>query len=182
LVRNGFALTTDQQVITDERECDRIVRQAPGSVNPSLEITGIDNTNSEHTENELAEALTEGSTGVAARRRGEAHEEAFDAGDVVSVARFRVGSRREVAADANSVLRSVWTGFVDGFEPDAEVVAGPSPLSPRGGAGATTTEAAHGRPTPTFVAHRAVARPAGSVSQAGWPVRPARHRTSLGCA
>ncbi len=125
LVRNGFALTTDQQVITDERECDRIVRQAPGSVNPSLEITGIDNTNSEHTENELAEALTEGSTWVAVRRRGKAHEDAFDAGDIVSATRFRVGIRREVAAEANSVLRSVWTGFVDGFEPDAEVVAGP---------------------------------------------------------
>src|SRR5690606_41847581 len=27
LVRNGFALTVDQQIITDERECDRIVRQ-----------------------------------------------------------------------------------------------------------------------------------------------------------
>lgn len=124
LVRNGFALTVDQQIITDERECDRIVRQAPGSVQPSLEITGIDNTNSEHTENELAEALTEGSTWVAVRRRGKAHEDDFEEDEVVSATRFRTGIRREVAAEANSVLRSVWTGFVDGFEAEA-VVAGP---------------------------------------------------------
>jgi|SRR5690625_1767512 len=125
LTRGGFALTVDQQVITDERECDRLVRSVPGSVNPSLEITGIDNTNTEFadTANELAEALTEGSTWVAVRRRGKAFEDEIEAGDVVSVTRFRAGARREVAAEANSVLRSVWTGFVDGWEGVAEVDA-----------------------------------------------------------
>lgn len=123
LTRGGFALTVDQQVITDERECDRIVRQAPGSVNPSLEITGIDNTNTEFSEtaNELAEALADNSQWVAVRRRGKSFEEELAAGDVVSVTSFRAGVRREVAAEANSVLRSVWTGFVDGFEAVAEV-------------------------------------------------------------
>src|SRR5690625_4041562 len=116
LTRGGFALTVDQQVITDERECDRIVRQAPGSVNPSLAITGIDNTNTE-----LAEALADNSQWVAVRRRGKSFEEELAAGDVVSVTSFRAGVRREVAAEANSVLRSVWTGFVDGFEAVAEV-------------------------------------------------------------
>lgn len=125
LTRGGFALTVDQQVTTDERECDRITRQAPGSVNPSLEITGIDNTNSEFAEtaNALAEALEEGSRWVALRRRGKAFETAIEGDDVVSVTRFTAGVRREVAAEANSVLRSVWTGFVDGFEPVATVVA-----------------------------------------------------------
>jgi len=126
LTRGGFALTVDQQPITDERECDTIVRQAPGTVNPSLEITGIDNTNTEFaaTANELAEALAENSTWVAVRRRGKAFDDDFEADDVVSVTSFRAGIRREVPAESNSVLRSAWTAFVDGFEPVAEVVAG----------------------------------------------------------
>jgi len=125
LVRNGYALTTDQATITDERECDRIVRTAPGSVTPTLEITGIDNTNSEFAEtaNALADALQDGSPWVAVRRRGKAFEVDFEAGDVVSVTSFRAGIRREVAAEANSVLRSVWSAFVDGFEPDAVVAS-----------------------------------------------------------
>lgn len=125
--RGGFALTVDEQVIADERECDTIVRQAPGTVNPSLEITGIDNTNTEFAAdaNELAEALERGSYWYAVRRRGKPFDEDFEAGDVVSVTAFRVGVRREVPAEANSVLRSAWTCFVDQFQPQVEVAAGP---------------------------------------------------------
>jgi|SRR5690625_1097778 len=125
LTRGGFALTVDQATITDERECDRIVRGAPGTVTPTLEITGIDNTNTQFadTANELAEALTDGSQWVAVRRRGKAFEEDFEADDIVSVTSFRAGIRREVPAEQNSVLRSVWGTFIDGFEPVATVVA-----------------------------------------------------------
>ena len=125
LTKGGFALTVDQAVINDERECDRIVRQAPGQVTAGLSITGIDNTNTtyESTDNELADALTEGSKWVAIRRRGLVHEEDLDTGDVVSVTEFTVGIKTEVAADANSVLRSQWAAFVTGHEPEATIVA-----------------------------------------------------------
>src|SRR5699024_4618535 len=101
LTRGGFALTVDQQVITDERECDRIVRQNAGSLNVSLEITGIDNTNTEFAEtaNELADLMEQGTRLVAIRRRGKAFENDIEADDVVSVTRFNVGARREVPAE-----------------------------------------------------------------------------------
>ena len=126
LTRGGFALSVDEQVINDERECDRITRQNAGQMNVSLEITGIDNTNTEFsaTANELADLMQRGEELVAIRRRGKAFEDDLEEDDIVSATRFRVGARREVPAEANSVLRSVWTAFVDGFEPVAEVVAG----------------------------------------------------------
>ena len=125
LTRGGFALTVDEQVINDERECDRITRQNAGQMNVSLEITGIDNTNTEFadTANALADAMVRGETLVAIRRRGKAFEDELAAEDVVSTTRFRVGARREVPAEANSVLRSVWTAFVTGHEPDATITA-----------------------------------------------------------
>lgn len=124
LIAGGFALTVDQATIADERECDTITRGLPGRKTPTLSITGIDNTNSEVVENDLAEALTEGSKWIAVRRRGKAFDAEFEAGDIVSVTEFTVGVRSEVAAEANSVLRSQWNTFVNGFEPDAVVAAG----------------------------------------------------------
>lgn len=125
LTAGGFALTVDQATITDERECDTIVRNAPGRKTVTLSITGIDNTNTTYsaTDNELADALTEGSKWVALRRRGKPHTDPLVAGDIVSATSFTVGVRSEVPAEANSVLRSVWNAFVDGHEPDAEIVS-----------------------------------------------------------
>lgn len=125
LTAGGFALTVDQATITDERECDTIVRNAPGRKTVTLSITGIDNTNTSYaaTDNALVDALTEGSKWVAIRRRGLPHTTALTAGDIVSVTSFTVGVRSEVPAEANSVLRSVWNCFVDGHEPNAEIVA-----------------------------------------------------------
>lgn len=123
LTAGGFALTADQATITDERECDTIVRGAPGRTTPSLQITGIDNTNSEVADNALAEALTNGSSWVAIRRRGKAHTADLVAGDKVTVTEFTTGIHTEVSAEANSVLRSLWNTFVNGFEPDAEISA-----------------------------------------------------------
>lgn len=123
LTPGGFALSVDQATITDERECDTIVRGAPGRKTPALTITGIDNTNSAVSDNDLAESLEEGSTWVAIRRRGKAFEADFATGDIVTVTEFTVGVRSDVAAEANSVLRSVWSTFINGFEPDAVIAA-----------------------------------------------------------
>lgn len=132
LTPGGFALTVNQATITDERECDTIVRQKPGRKTITGTITGIDNTNANDgatptpaaLPNDLAEALTEGSQWVVARRRGVEFTEAFAADEHVSTTSFTVGVRSEVPAEANSVVRSVWNIFIDGHEPDAVVAAG----------------------------------------------------------
>lgn len=125
LTPGGFALTVNQATITDERECDRIVRQKPGRTTVTGTITGIDNTNADDdAPNDLAEALTDGSTWYVVRRRGIAFEEEIAASEIVAVTSFETGMRAEVPAEANSVLRSVWTIFVDTHEPDVTVVAG----------------------------------------------------------
>jgi hypothetical protein len=126
LTPGGYAITVDQATITDERECDTVTRNAPGRKTYSLGITGIDNTNTtlSTTDNELADALTEGSHWYAIRRRGKAFDTEFTAGDVVSVTEFTVGAKAEVAAEANSVLRSTWNTFVVAHEPNAAIVAG----------------------------------------------------------
>lgn len=122
LTAGGFALTVDQATITDERECDTITRGAPGRKTPTLQITGIDNTNTTFP-NELAEALLEGERWVALRRRGKSHTEPLAATDKVTATDFVTGGRAEVAAEANSVLRSLWSTFVQGFEADAEIAS-----------------------------------------------------------
>src|SRR5690606_7842277 len=112
-----------------ERECDTITRAKPGRKTPTLQITGIDNTNSESATdaNDLAEALTEGSNWYAVRRRGKAFDEPFAAADVVAVTQFDTGVGSEVSAEANSVLRTLWNTFVNAHEPKAVVAAGSSP-------------------------------------------------------
>lgn len=125
LTAGGFAFQLEQATITDERECDTITRNEPGRKTPSLSITGIDNTNTayEATYNELAEAMTEGSEWYVIRRRGKAHTVAFTASDKSAVTKFKVGVRSEVAAEANSVLRSMWSCFVSMHEPNATITA-----------------------------------------------------------
>lgn len=128
LTPGGFALTTDQATITDERECSTEVFGQPGRKTYSLSITGIDNTNSDNEadSNELVDALVEGQQLYAVRRRGKAFDAPFATGDKVSVIPFKAGVKSEVAAEANSVLRSMWSSFITGgVEVDVAVVAGP---------------------------------------------------------
>lgn len=115
LTAGGFALTTDQATITDERECDTVTRQEPGRKTYSLTITGIDNSNTanEAEFNELVEALVEGQPLYAIRRRGVEFDEPFTSGEQVTVIGFKPGERQEVPAEANSVLRSTWTCYVN---------------------------------------------------------------------
>lgn len=122
LTPGGFALTTDQGTITDERECSTQTFGQPGRKTYGLTVTGIDNTNStnETEYNELVDALPEGGQRYAYRRRGLAHDAAFAADQSVTVVPFVAGVRQEVASEANSVLRSTWAAFITG---DVETVA-----------------------------------------------------------
>jgi len=128
LTSGGFAYSTDQATIADERECTTEVFGQPGRKTRTLSITGIDNTNNAAVEtayNELAEILVEGQEIVAIRRRGKAFDAPFVAGDKVSVIPFKPGVKSEVAAEANSVTRSMWAAFITGDAPtDVEIVAG----------------------------------------------------------
>lgn len=123
LTPGGFAWSLDQATIADERECDRITRGAPGRKTPGLSVTGIDNTNSAYTDNDLAELMVEDATLYAVRRRGKDYEDDFAVGDVVLVTEFRVGARAEVAPEANSVIRSTWRTFVNAYDAEAVVAA-----------------------------------------------------------
>lgn len=127
LTAGGFDLTLDQAGIDDERECSTEVYQQPGRKTRGLTITGIDNTNTalEEDYNALVDTLVEGQEIVAIRRRGKAFDAAFAAGDKVTVVWFKPGEKGEVAAEANSVQRATWAGFItrDALV-DVEVIAG----------------------------------------------------------
>lgn len=125
LTKGGWNFGLEQATISDERECDTTVRNEPGVKTPSLQITGIDNTNTAYaaTANKLVETLTEKSEWVAIRRRGKPHTVPFASGDKVEAVRFRVGVRTSVAAETNSVIKSTWNCFASGAEPDAAIAA-----------------------------------------------------------
>ena len=126
LTPGGFALTGDQATIADPRECSTEEFGQPGRKTRSLSITGIDNTNSVNatTDNKLVDVLVEGTQLYAVRRRGKAFDAAFAVGDKVTVVPFKAGEKNEVAADANSVLRSMWPTFITGnVQTDVLVVA-----------------------------------------------------------
>ena len=116
LTPDGFALTVDQATITDERLCSTESFGQPGRKTYSLTLQGIDNTNSanEATHNELVDTLVEGTNMFLVRRRGVPFDDAFAAGDKVTVIPFKPGVKQDVAPEANSVIRSSWTGFVSG--------------------------------------------------------------------
>lgn len=125
LTPGGFALSTDQATVSDERECSTEVFGQPGRKTSTLSITGIDNTNSanEGDANDLADAMVEGTQLYAVRRRGKAFDAPWAEGDKVTVVPFKPGQKAEVAAEANSVLRSTWPAFITGaVQVDVEVV------------------------------------------------------------
>lgn len=127
LTSGGFAMSTEQATITDERECSTEVYGQPGRKTYTLSLTGIDNTNSPNSadSNEMVDALTEGEDLFVVRRRGKAFDSAIAAADKVTVIPFKAGVKTEVAAEANSVLRSMWNAFVTGqVRVDVPVVAG----------------------------------------------------------
>lgn len=126
LTPGGFALTGDQATIADERECSTEIFGQPGRKTRGLAITGIDNTNSANatTDNKLVDVLTEGTQLYAVRRRGKAFDAAWAADDTVTVIPFKAGEKQEVAAEANSVLRSMWPSFITGsVQTDVAVAA-----------------------------------------------------------
>lgn len=127
LTPDGFSLTIDQATISDERLCSTETFAQPGRKSYTLTLTGIDNTNSpnEATDNELVDTLVEGTEMYLVRRRGVPFDQEIAADDKVTVIPFKPGVKQDVAPEANSVIRSTWTGFVTGaVQTEVSVVGG----------------------------------------------------------
>lgn len=113
----GFAFTTSQATISDQRECSDQDYQRPGRKSISdATITVIDNTNSELAEehNEAVTAMAEGTTGYIVRRRGLPAADDWAAEQTVTVIPVVFGEKQLVAQEENSVQRSQIPFFVTG--------------------------------------------------------------------
>ena len=113
----GFAYTTSQATISDQRECSDQDYQRPGRKSVSdASITFIDNTNSELYQefNECATATAEGTTGYIVRRRGLPASEDWAADQTVTVIPVVFGEKQLVAQEENGVQASLAPFFVTG--------------------------------------------------------------------
>lgn len=128
LTPDGFALTTDQGTISDERLCSTQTFGKPGRKTYGLVLKGIDNTNSTNAAdfNDLVDALDEGAQLYLVRRRGIAFDTTFAATtQKVTVIPFQPGVKGDVPPEANSVIRSQWTCFITGdVQTEVTVAAG----------------------------------------------------------
>lgn len=129
LIAGGFNGSTDQATISDPRECSTEEFGQPGRKTRSLTITGIDNTNSANDAafNLLVDTMVENAQLYAVRRRGIPFDTAWAAGQEYEVWPFKPGVKQEVAAEANSVQRSMWNCFPTGPVIKG-VVAGTAPV------------------------------------------------------
>lgn len=128
LTSDGWALTTGQDMIDDERLCSPQTFDIPGrKTSDNKTVTVIDNTNTEleDTANKAVETLVEGATGYFVVRRGLDYDVDFQAGQKVSVYPFRCGEKQYVANEANTMIRSTIPFGVTGpwFTDTAEVTA-----------------------------------------------------------
>lgn len=124
ITAGGFALQLEQEAINDDRECDTFTAQQPGRITTgSPTITAIDNTGSalEATHNVAAVALT--GAGYIVRRYGLPHASALAITvQKVDVFAVKVGQKRRVPLEANSVLRSIWSLYVQDYVTDVPIV------------------------------------------------------------
>lgn len=123
----GWSCEPSQDTISDQRENTTQDYENPGRKKisgPSVEV--IDNTNTEHSEQNVAmDTLTEGAEGYFVRRYGKDTSEAFKADDIVNVYAVRIGMSAKVAIAANSVLRSKvnFTVKAPGWAENVKVIA-----------------------------------------------------------
>ena len=124
LTSDGFALEHSQESIEDDREGAAEAGEIPGRetyTGTSLKV--IDNTNQVGSDNKPLEnaavtTLTKGKQGTIVRRRGKPTDDAFAAGDVVSVFPVTIGIKSPIAHAANQrqlsqINFSVRTGAQD---------------------------------------------------------------------
>lgn len=131
LTSDGFKATHSQDMIDDDREGAAAVGQIPGQEkysDTSLQV--IDNINVKNGEskeaNEAVERLTQGTKGYIVRRRGLPTDDAFAAGQIVSVYPVTIGIKTPVAHAANQRQMSTISFSADPGSQDetATVAAG----------------------------------------------------------
>ncbi len=107
LTGDGFQATHGQNMIDDDREGSAEVGQIPGQETwTDTLLRVVDNINrvddsNEAIDNTLVETLTRGKTGYFVRRRGLPSEQAFAAGQIVSVLPVTIGIKTPVAHAVN---------------------------------------------------------------------------------
>lgn len=126
ITAGGFSLPVTQASIQDERECDTFVAEQAGRTSVSGgTITVIDNTGTalSGTANDAVTILTPGTTLYIVRRYGLAFSAAPAAAQIVDVFKVTVGKKQRVATEANSVLRTTYSLFVQDFVQDVTTAA-----------------------------------------------------------
>lgn len=116
LTGGGYTPSLDEQVVSDERLCDRQTRESPGRHSRGLDLTYIDNTNAVDSVdiNKAVETLIPGSRHVIFVRRGLPFEEPVAAGQTYSAYRVTPGQYNEMPPESNSVLKVSQKQFVAG--------------------------------------------------------------------
>lgn len=122
LSADGFTPGLDEAVISDDRLCDTETFEQPGRSSRTLQVTYIDNSNTDD-DNEAYETLVPGSTGYIVVRRGKAYDGAFAATDKVDVWPVKAGKYSDLPPEANSVLKVTQKLFVTGRVQDRVAVA-----------------------------------------------------------
>lgn len=121
---DGWAPSQEQATIPDARLCSTQEYARPGRKTNGLELTYVDNTNSVYKADNLAAlTLIEGSDHYLVVRRGVAFDEPPTAGQTVTVWPVTAGMKRDVAPEANSVIRTVQGMFVRGEVRTVEIAA-----------------------------------------------------------
>ena len=122
---DGYSPSLDEQVIADERLCDRVTREAPGRSTRGLDLTYIDNTNAPEAAdiNKAADTLVPGSRHVLFVRRGLPFEDDVVAGQTYSAYRITPGQYNELPPESNSVFKISQKQFVGGSAIRVKVAA-----------------------------------------------------------
>lgn len=124
----GWNFEPSQATVSDQRENSSQDYGIPGrkSVGDcSIEVIDNTNTQREETENTAVATLTEGVEGFFLRRRGLPTDEAFAAGQKVSVVAARIGAKASIKPDENTMQRATIPFFVQapGWEDETAQVA-----------------------------------------------------------
>lgn len=113
LTSDGFTPSLSEQTIADERLCSDATFEQPGRYQRSLDLTYIDNSNTEDP-NDARETLVPGSPLYLVVRRGKRFDVPLAEGDEVSIWPIKPGQYSELPPEANSVLKTAQKMFVTG--------------------------------------------------------------------
>lgn len=104
----GWTFEPSQDTVSDQRENSTQDFGAPGRKSAGdISIEVIDNTNTEHAEqNKAVTLMAEGNSGFIVRRRGMATDAALAAGQKLTVVSVKCGEKKVLNPDANTMIRS----------------------------------------------------------------------------